>query len=161
MTTRIITRRNGDTFTVLLDDEDAPKYDALSWYIADGYVIHTVGRFAPKLRLHRYLMDTPDDMQVDHRDSNKLNNQKSNLRVCTAADNLKNKSRCCDNTTGYIGISFKRDSWQAEITADGKYHYLGQYSSAIEAARARDEAAKELHGEFARLNFPDGLALAS
>lgn len=45
--------------------------------------------------------------------------------------------------------------WVAQIIADNQFYSLGYFAEKIEAARARDEASKKLHGEFAVLNFPN------
>lgn len=47
------------------------------------------------------------------------------------------------------------DRWRTRISLNGKRICIGDYGTAEEAARAYDRAARELHGEFARLNFPD------
>lgn len=48
------------------------------------------------------------------------------------------------------------DRWKAKITHQGVEHFLGYFDDEIVAALTRDAKAKELHGEFAYLNFPDG-----
>jgi hypothetical protein len=67
------------------------------------------------------------------------------------------------NTSGYRGVSKKRDHkekiWLAQISVGGqktrKTKVIGYFENPEEAARAYDEAAKKLHGEFAKLNFPE------
>ncbi len=69
---------------------------------------------------------------------------------------MANRPRFANNTSGYKGVSlFGRDSkWKAQIQVDGKKRHLGYFDDKIEAAKAYDRAALELHGEFAVLNFP-------
>lgn len=162
MTTRTITNRKGQTFTVLLDDADAPLYDARIWYVsAKGYVVHSLPDKS-KLWLHRVLMNAPADKQVDHINRNRLNNCRDNLRLCTSSENNRNRTRSSLNTSGYVGVSFDKDAgkWYAELTIHGRDIYLGLYDTAKEGAIARDAAALEYHGEFANLNISE-LVLAS
>jgi len=107
------------------------------------------------LLLHRFLVKAPKGLEVDHIDGNGLNNTRANLRVGTHAENMRNRRRRCDNSSGYIGVHWhKRDrKWVARITLHGKLKSLGYFDTPEDAARARDAAAIELHGEYARLNF--------
>jgi len=99
------------------------------------------------------------DLHVDHADLNGLNNCRDNLRVCKPEENMRNQRRRKDNTTGYKGVKRAVSScilpYQANINFEGKRYYLGTYATPEEAARAYDAKAKELHGEFAYLNFPE------
>jgi len=62
-----------------------------------------------------------------------------------------------NNTTGYRGAYKKKNinRWYALIQVRKQPIYLGSYLTIEEAARAYDEAAKRLHGEYAKLNFPE------
>lgn len=55
----------------------------------------------------------------------------------------------------YKGVYKKRSRWAARIAVNGETTWLGTFKTEEEAARAYDAAAKRLHGEFARLNFPE------
>jgi hypothetical protein len=91
---------------------------------------------------------------VDHKDLNPANNRIENLREATRNDNARNKSKQKNNTTGYIGVSFRKDSnkFRAMIAVNSKSIRLGSYLTAYEAALAYNEAAKRFHGKFASLN---------
>ncbi len=91
----------------------------------------------------------------DHIDMNGLNNTRANLRLATRAQNAYNRVAQANNTSGLKGISWhKRDKkWRAQITVNGKNNQLGYFDTPEEAARVYDAAARDLHGEFARLNF--------
>lgn len=96
--------------------------------------------------------------QVDHVNGNGLDNRRSNLRLASASQNGCNKGKNENNTSGYKGVTFCRSDrkWRAQIRSygDAQPRYLGGFSSIIDAAIAYDRAAYELHGEFARANFP-------
>jgi len=71
-------------------------------------------------------------------------------------DNLfDNRAKRATNTSGYTGVYSYRGHWMSKIVISGKQKYLGCFKDPIGAAKAYDTAAKELHGENARLNFPN------
>lgn len=91
----------------------------------------------------------------DHKDRNGLNNQLNNLRQATYSQNSSNRERRKDNSSGFKGVYFEenRGKWRAIITVNHQRKHLGRFNNAVDAARAYDKAALELHGEFAKLNF--------
>lgn len=92
---------------------------------------------------------------VDHRDHEGLNNTRTNLRLATRSQNSCNNKKTRGRSSKYKGVSRdKRGYWRAKIHFKGKHIFLGYFDNEIDAARAYDKAAKELHGEFAVLNFP-------
>lgn len=105
--------------------------------------------------LHRMIMNAPKGTEVDHKDGNGLNNQRSNLRVCTRSQNSANRPKQKNNKSGYKGVSFCKayKNWVAYIQINGKGKNLGYFKTAQEAAKRYDLKASELFGEFARLNF--------
>ena len=168
------------TFTVLYDAEDHDKVSAHRWGVHKDYtknkgkfyvttsILHPDGgwyvrngvkiqrrRFA--LFVHRLIMDAPKGMHVDHINGNPLDNRKSNLRICTHAENQRNRGANKNNTSGYKGVHWSKTTkkWRAEIRHDNKSIHMGYFKTPEEAARAYDKKAKELHGEYAYLNFPD------
>jgi len=107
--------------------------------------------------MHRLIMDAPDGTDVDHRNMDRVDNRRSNLRLATRAENLRNQGLSRNNTSGFKGVSRLDGKWRAEIRVKWKLIYLGLFDDKVEAARAYDTAAKEHFGEFARLNFPEAL----
>lgn len=110
-----------------------------------------------KLYMHREIVRLPNGFLVDHDNGDTLDNRRPNLRLATYTQNRYNMNGF--GSSQYMGVSRDGKGWRARITRtreDGSREYLfsGNYRSEEEAARAYDEAALRLFGEFARLNFP-------
>jgi hypothetical protein len=99
-------------------------------------------------------MQPPKGLHVDHANHNGLDNRRSNLRICTQAENQRNRKLHCNNTSGFIGVCWGKShrKWKAYIYSYKQHFHLGHFDTAEEAAGVRDVAAKNLHGEFAMLN---------
>ena len=93
--------------------------------------------------------------QIDHEDTNKLNNRPGNLRPTTDHLNAGNVALHAHNSSGYRGVSFNTRSglWHAQIKIAGKQTYLGRFSTPEEAAKVYAEAAKKHFGDHARVPF--------
>ena len=136
----------------LIDLEDIDKVKDCKWRMNDqGYAItDIVGGLGGKIRLHRLIMDCPDDMVVDHINHNSLDNRKFNLRVCTLQQNNKNQKKKSNNKSGVIGISWdkSRRKWCAQIMYNRKHIHLGRFKTKEEAIQARKQAEIEYFGEY-------------
>jgi len=145
-------------FVALVDDEDYARLAAFKWHAArcrDGRVY--AGRWNPDLgrntRMHREISGW--DL-TDHADGDGLNNQRSNLRRCSASDNMRNRKVARTARSQYKGLSPGRGArWRAFIRAGGKQRCLGTFATQEDAARAYDAAARAAFGEYAALNFPE------
>lgn len=149
--------------TALVDDEDFERVNQFKWYASSAKsglwyarrnVTVDVGK-QKTIRLHQFVM--PGHRQIDHKNGNGLDCQKHNLRPSTGAQNQANqKPQTKRKSSKFKGVSFHKLTglWQASITKVQKQKHLGCFASEEAAARAYDNAAKELFGEFARLNFP-------
>jgi hypothetical protein len=93
---------------------------------------------------------------TDHINGDGLDNRRANLRPTNHKLNMANTRIYSSNTSGYRGVSFRRDlrKWVAHINIDGRKRHVGFFSSPEQAAIARDAAAIAAWGDFARLNFP-------
>lgn len=92
---------------------------------------------------------------VDHKDRNKTNNQRDNLRIATSSQNNCNVAKRKGSIySDYKGVSYKRDlhKWFAQIQKHKQKYHIGYFETEIEAALAYNRWAMILHGEFAYLN---------
>lgn len=111
---------------MLVDVEDVPKLAGIRWHLTDnGYAVNRTR--GTNIRAHRLIMNTPKGMDTDHRNRDRLDNRKSNLRVCTRSENLQNKAAIG------VWLDKRRGTWQAEITVNKKKRYLGAYKTREEA----------------------------
>lgn len=149
-------------FVALVDEEDVGSILAAgSWYAhrpsrTRVYAMRNMRRSDGSRRpvsMHTFL--TAWDF-VDHENGNGLDNRRMNLRPASGSENGQNKGIQSNNTSGFKGVCWHKGArkWTASIKSDGRDRYLGLHLSADLAAMAYDEAARELFGEFARLNFP-------
>lgn len=147
----------------LVDEADYEKVSQHKWYAANingaFYARTNIKKEDGKgttISLHRFLLNPPGRMQIDHINGNSLDNRRDNLRLCTHGQNQCNKYSKKGTSSPYKGVKWhKRDKiWYAVIRLNNKQFYLGSYHDELKAAHAYDEAARKLHKEFARLNFP-------
>lgn len=109
-----------------------------------------------KVYMHRMILSLTDPkIEVDHRFGNGLDNRRKMIRACTSSQNKMNRGKKVGTTSNFIGVCWYKQTrkWKSRVKIDGKEIHLGYFTSEIEAAKARDSKAKELHGEFANLNF--------
>jgi hypothetical protein len=153
--TKEIKLKNG--LTVLVDDEDYPILSQWNWCCVSNNKKYVKTNFSENgkqkpVYMHRFIMQAPKGMDVDHINGNPLDNRKENLRVCTHSENKRNTKKFKNNTTGYKGVSIKKDKFQVKISHDYKQVHIGLFNTVEEAVKAYNEAALKYHGEFARLN---------
>lgn len=152
-------KENPDHYAIV-DDDIYELYGALNWLISNsGYVTRTLWdtktqKTGKSLHLHRLIMNPPTGMFVDHINGNRLDNQRSNLRVCTRIQNSYNigKRKGKNKYKGVQPVKSRINPWSAFIRSDRKIHYLGVFPTEELAAEAYNLAAIKHHGEFARLN---------
>jgi hypothetical protein len=93
-------------------------------------------------------------MDTDHINKNTLDNRVSNLRICTRSQNMMNRGKNSNNTSGYKGVTHINSGWKAQIKVNGKTINLEPIcETALGAAWLYDSAARKFHGEYANTNF--------
>lgn len=117
------------------------------------YVIIVVGD--KRYRLHKFLTGNE---RTDHRNGDGLDNRRSNLRRATHAENMRNGRKREIGKNKYKGAFWHKGAskWMAQLCFNRRRVYGGLFETDVEAARAYDALALQYHGEFARLNFPNG-----
>jgi hypothetical protein len=92
----------------------------------------------------------PEGVIIDHKDRNPLNNRIDNLRLATYQQNSFNVPSSAGATSKYKGVHWMKlqNKWAASIQFADKQYHIGTFDCEKEAAKAYQELAKELHGEF-------------
>lgn len=144
----------------LVDDEDFDRLRGFAWHqTKNGYAARSVwaDNSNKKVYMHRMILETPEGLDTDHIDYNKLNNQKANLRPASRSNNMANVRKARNKASQYKGVSkYNRPNlkkpWVAYIKQDYKMVNLGYFETELEAATAYNNKAVELFGTHAHLN---------
>jgi hypothetical protein len=166
----LFTPKNNIPFAI--DDNDYDIVKLHTWRCDNGYIITsiTVNKKQLKLPIQNLILNAPKGQLIDHRNRNKLDNRKSNLRPCSVKQNAQNKQ--ASGKVDFLGVSielykryYKKDGtisyyprrkiYRADIKIGQHNKSLGRHLTPEDAARAYDAAAKLFHGEFANLNFKE------
>lgn len=145
----------------LVDDADFDELAKHQWCATET----EPGRWYAKRResgrakyryMHREIIQAPAGVLVDHRNGDGLDNRRANLRLCSGAENCRNKRMRKNNKSGFKGVYWhkKANKWAAVI-GHGKRWHLGLFADSAQAALAYDAKAREFFGEFALVNFPN------
>lgn len=105
--------------------------------------------------MHRDILKANDNVEIDHRDHDGLNNQRRNLRRCAPSENTYHYQKPVTNTSGFVGVWWNAAAkkWQAAVSYRGKNRHVGLFKNQRQAAEARDKMAKSFRKKFAFLNF--------
>lgn len=154
---------SGTKQEILVDRVDETLFRSNTWHITSkGYVATNLkrngldwsaGGFTGKL--HRMILRAPKGKVVDHVNHNKLDNRRSNIRICTGKENSRNCKKRTPTKSGLKGVYDNRHGkWASAIRVNDKLLHLGTFTIKEDAARTYDAAARKYFGEFASANFP-------
>lgn len=153
-TTIIFVRYKVYYLRVLIDTADLEKVKTFrgTWFAGfddsgKRYYIHGKDRRGgvnKTILLHRYIMDCPEGMVVDHIDRDSLNNRRENLRIVSPGENMQNRKIHRNNTSGVRGVSWykKTGQWRVQLSLNGKMKNLGlfdHFDDAVTVAKAAYE----------------------
>ena len=144
----------------IVDNEDYERLKKYKWYAVKNrntfYAVRSIkkGNKWTLRKIHLDIITVPLGFQVDHINRNGLDNRKVNLRICTLAQNVRNRKTPI-HSSKYKGVSWFKitKKWRAYIYSKDTFISLGYFRNEAEAAKAYDRKAKILFGEYACTNF--------
>ena len=145
----------------LIDDEDFLVVSQYKWFYGKinetlGYAFRaaTIDGKRHLISLHRFILNPPNDKEIDHKNGIGVDCRKENLRIVTHAENMRNHKMHKNNMSGFRGVCWHkgRGKYDSYIKVNGKTKHLGYSASITEAVIKYNEGAIRYHGEFARLN---------
>lgn len=137
----------------LVSEEDYERVSALKWSLAGrGYAraagSRRRGEKFPTIYMHRMVLDAPPGKQVDHRNGDKLDNRRENLRLVTNSQNHAGYSSRPPGPSGHRGVYLgPGGTYQARVMHLGKNYQKSGFPSIEEAVAWRNDKGEELHGE--------------
>lgn len=137
----------------IVDDGDYGKLNKHKWCHSNGYATRRSG--GKIIFMHRVILNVAKGAETDHKNHNKSDNRRCNIRICTKSQNNQNRKRYDGSASQYKGVHWNGllKKWRAQIVLDYKKVHIGVYCLEIDAAKAYDAKAEELFGRFAYLNF--------
>jgi hypothetical protein len=139
----------------IVDDEDYEFINKWKWHAYKGYggvfyahrSLH-IGKRVKHIFMHRVINETPEGLDTDHVNGDGLDNRRENIRTATRSQNMFNRAKNKNNTSGYRGVSWhaKTQKWQVQVRVNNKNKYIGLFRSLEDAANAYKERSKELIG---------------
>lgn len=136
----------------LVDDQDYDLLTDHSWSVGNnGYprCTHEQKQFL----MHDFIMPSVPGMMVDHISQDKLDNRRDNLRYVTKSQNMANRPKQQNNTSGYKGVYYMKagqriNRWFAKVKIDGKYFQSEYVATKDEAAKLYEQLAIKHQGQY-------------
>ena len=144
----------------IIDGADADRVLAHKWSAGwtgtRWYARRSIGTNGDyhHLYLHRFILDAPPGVRVDHENGDGLDCRRENLRFATVTQNAGNCGPRARSRSGYRGVgwSAKEGKWIAQIQFQGNKIRIGCFTDSVDAAREYNMWARILFGEFAHIN---------
>ena len=149
----IYNQKNEKIATFIIDVCDIQKVKYHKWRLSHGHVVTGLPSKGQQRDLSHVVLDIQkdDSVVVDHINGDPLDNTRGNLRICSQGENVLNKRFMSNNTSGFIGVSYKkdRDRYDPEIRFGYTRCHLGMTKTIEEAVYKRYIAEQLLFGEYA------------
>lgn len=144
---RIHIKYHGEYKFALIDKDDVERCKSVGiWSMGkNGYIMNC----KTGIYLHRFIMNCPDDMEVDHIYHDLLDCRKSKLRLSNSSQQKMNTHIRKDNTSGHRGVYFdsSRNKWCVNIKNSEK-RIMKRFDNYEDACEFCDKMLLELHQEF-------------
>lgn len=137
-----------------ISPEDYDKVKEYCWVESHGYIVAR-DRDGTIIRLHRFILDAPDGMFVDHINHDCFDDRRCNLRIVDPLKSTWNQGTREDNRCGVRGVYQSKGRWIARINVNKKHIVLGRFDTMEEAAAARRAAEIKYFGEY---NYDESIA---
>lgn len=149
---KIITK---DGYSLVVDSKDAKRLLGRTLVTKFNKGMRRVVVYLPKrndpVPIGRFLLNASGGQVVDHISHDQFDNRRSNLRLCSHAENMYNKTCYKNSKTGVKGVFKKGNKYCAQLRKMGKIHLQTGFSTILEAKIAYEEMAKKHFGSFAHL----------
>jgi hypothetical protein len=141
----------------LVDDSDFEWLNQWKWHAwcpNKNNKVFYAKRTSQGILMHRVIMQAVVGELIDHGNQDGLDNRRNNLRKCTRGQNSMNRRSKEKSSSKFLGVCFDKVTkrWMVQIDHNRKHYFGGRFKTEVEAAKAYNKKATELHGEFANLN---------
>lgn len=152
----IVIKSKDKEYICLFDKRDQKKISRFTWSLnSKGYAVASIK--GKTVLMHRFLLGIQNrpEVETDHKHHNKLDNRRSQIRICTHAENRRNSRKLKESAQSqFKGVYRDNNKFHVQILEGQKVKNLGRFRSEKTAAKVYDYHARELFKEFAFLNFP-------